>query len=612
MLLLVHTPLAYSQELAKQSNFEIEKIGGGELYPNKIYRRDATTIVFDKKGLIKALNGAQSFDVIYVDDSARINLSEIWDLPIKENVTLASGRGNNGSLGALLYTSTKEKNKLLQLKTGARVTGLRLEGPSIVIDGPGMCYNDAQGILISDTQNVEVDNNEIYAWPTAGVEVLGSKNIKIHHNHFHHHLRIERSNNCGHYALGYGVVADTSQNVIIERNLFDHNRHDIASSGSITDDTEYLARYNLVLGGAVGHNFDVHGGGDRSSREDYNAGSYFEIEHNILTQKNHYGVAIRGIPLIKASIINNEFPHRNESSAIIQKKCSKNEMHQCDFYKNMVAYDNKFNVSYPKRWFVSFSGETFWRFRKFEPSHPKHVGWGDFNGDGKQDAFRTTGGLWQVSLSGRENWKKWNVSNVTLNNIRFADFNGDGKTDVFTVFSGGQWNVSFSGSSKWQKIGSSRTPIQKLTFGDFNGDGKTDIFRTHGKWEVSYSGNSNWVKLDGSKIKLPNLAFGDFNGDGKTDVFNIHKEQWRVAYGGTGKWQKLGTSKVPLKELAFGDFDGDGKTDIFRANGKRWYVSFGGKSSWQPLNRSSIKLKDLVLADVNGDGKADAISHQGW
>jgi len=157
MLLLGLSPFAYSQELAKQSNFEIEIIGGGELYQNKIRRHDASIYISNKndrikEDLIEALKSAQAFDIIYVDDSAIIDLSKIWDLVVKENVTLASGRGNNGSLGALLYTTTKEQNELLHLKSRARVTGLRLKGPTIIKDGPGMCNNDAQGISISDSR----------------------------------------------------------------------------------------------------------------------------------------------------------------------------------------------------------------------------------------------------------------------------------------------------------------------------------------------------------------------------------------------------------------------------------------------------------------------------
>jgi len=459
---------------------------------------------------------------------------------------------------------------------------------------------------------VEVDNNEIYAWPTAGVEVQGSQNIKIHHNHFHHHLRVERSSNCRNYALGYGVVADTSQDVIIERNLFDHNRHDIASSGSITADTEYFAYYNLVLGGAIGHNFDVHGGGDRENREDYNAGSYFEIKHNVFTQKNHHGVGIRGIPLVEARVTDNEFPHSRESSAVFQKKCSENEMQGCEHYKNMVVHNNKFKVNYPKRWFVSFSGETFWRFRKFDLSHPKHVGWGDFDGDGKQDAFRTENGQWRVSLSGLENWKKWNVSDVKLSNLGFADFNGDGKTDVFRT-TGKVWYVSLGGSEQWRRWNNSTVALSNIKFGDFDGDGKGDVFWANGSsWFVSYSGTGKWQRINTSRVKTSEVHIEDFNGDGRTDVFRSSQGKWQVSLSGKSKWNDWNSSNIPMSALLFADLNGDNKTDVFRGNGKRWYVSYGGKSNWQPLNRSTIKSKNLVLADVNGDGKADVISHQKW
>ena len=58
-----------------------------------------------------------------------------------------------------------------------------------------------------------------------------------------------------------GIRFDVVGSVTIEANVFDHNRHDIASDGS--PGAHYTATYNLVLDGAVEQSFDVHGGKDR-------------------------------------------------------------------------------------------------------------------------------------------------------------------------------------------------------------------------------------------------------------------------------------------------------------------------------------------------------------
>ena len=85
--------------------------------------------------------------------------------------------------------------------------------------------------------------------------------MRVHHNVIQFNRRQEDHDKCDHnYGLGYGVEID-SGSVTIEANVFDHNRHDIASRG--LPGAHYTATYNLVLDGAVQQSFDVHGGVDR-------------------------------------------------------------------------------------------------------------------------------------------------------------------------------------------------------------------------------------------------------------------------------------------------------------------------------------------------------------
>jgi len=80
-------------------------IGGGPLYARIVSRSSATTVVSNSTQLLAALAGAASGDVVYIEDDAEIDLTGHGSISIPKNVTLASGRGNNGSRGALLYVT---------------------------------------------------------------------------------------------------------------------------------------------------------------------------------------------------------------------------------------------------------------------------------------------------------------------------------------------------------------------------------------------------------------------------------------------------------------------------------------------------------------------------
>ena len=98
-------------------------------------------------------------------------------------------------------------------------------------------------------------------WPVAAVNVGSVLGVNVHHNVIQFNRRQEENGTCGgEYGLGYGVVVGPGS-AVIEANVFDHNRHDIASSGA--PGSFYRATYNLVLAGAVDHSYDVHGGKDR-------------------------------------------------------------------------------------------------------------------------------------------------------------------------------------------------------------------------------------------------------------------------------------------------------------------------------------------------------------
>ena len=169
-----------------------------------------------------------------------------------------------------------------------------------------------------------------------------------------------------------------------------------------------------------------------------------------------------------------------------------------------------------KAWNISYSANSFWRQARISGVNLADIKFGDFNGDGKTDAFRTSNGKWYVSLGATSEWIEWHTSNLALQNLELGDFNGDGITDIFYT-SSGHWYVSLNGNSPWQQWYTSSTTLHNMRFGDFNGDGKTDAFKTSGShWFVSLGANSPWQQWNTSTYTINDLHFGKFNQDSKS------------------------------------------------------------------------------------------------
>jgi hypothetical protein len=150
----------------------------------------------------------------------------------------------------------------------------------------------------------------------AALEINSAQGVRVHHNVIQFNRRHEHNNTCGphNYGLGYGVVIGPGS-VTIEANVFDHNRHDIASDG--LPGAHYTATYNLVLDGAVEQSFDVHGGSDRKDSTNV-AGTAFVIHHNTFLQSHKLAVRMRGIPMAGAWIYKNQTRDDDEGDAFIK------------------------------------------------------------------------------------------------------------------------------------------------------------------------------------------------------------------------------------------------------------------------------------------------------
>lgn len=227
-----------------ESNPTGNPIGGGTGYSD--IKSTGNYIVANAIQLVSALGSASSGNVIYVNTDINLTGYE-GQLVIPAGVTLASNRGYNGSTGYKLSSSTTYAGTVIPLFTtsgdGARITGLRLGGPTSGTTGNGSCG-------ISSAYTVEVDNCEISNWCTGvnpTTKVNG--NSQIHHNYIH---------NCQISGLGYGIYVD-STSAVIKANKFALCRHSISGPGK--PGTSFEACYNQIDSCSTDklHNFDMHG-----------------------------------------------------------------------------------------------------------------------------------------------------------------------------------------------------------------------------------------------------------------------------------------------------------------------------------------------------------------
>jgi PKD repeat protein len=287
-------------------------IGGGASYSRIITSTDSSIdyIVTSYSELIAALNSEPG--IIYIPETANINMSGHFATNIPEGFTLASNRGESGSLGGRIFqiylpTDPETNPTMLWLGNNTRVTGVRIEGPHTGTDSvPGI----RSGLMVSNVKGVEIDNCNISGWSLSGVTVrsigrpdlvelglgtdeLGVAIANIHNNYIHH---------C-QASLGYGVMIDFAGSALVKANIFDYTRHAISSSGNA--DSGYEASYNIHLGNTTHNIFDVHPYPYTTPpTPGAIAGDTYKIHHNTFYSsqptENHvesYAVIIRAVPV---------------------------------------------------------------------------------------------------------------------------------------------------------------------------------------------------------------------------------------------------------------------------------------------------------------------------
>lgn len=265
-----------------ESNPTGEPLGGGLGYSKTIKREQATVVVKNAEEFLKALGSAKKGDIIYIEDKAVIDLSNVprLDIAIPGGIAIASGRGQSGSVGGLIqYTTFTSGASTPLFRTGGpgiRITGVRFGGPS---NGPGRT-GPMYHLLYVAHYWTEVDNCEFWGWNYSVVETVANadgRGLYVHHNYFHHNTR-----------LGCGYAVCSSMGVaLVEGNLFDFHRHSIASSAWAP--SSYEARYNLVMEHSISHAFDMHGAVDSEVRTNVGIWRFDEGKGSATKDTSTYG-----------------------------------------------------------------------------------------------------------------------------------------------------------------------------------------------------------------------------------------------------------------------------------------------------------------------------------
>jgi Right handed beta helix region len=351
------------------------------------------------------------------------SLGAYANMPVAQGVTLIGTRTPR-QRGPLLFTRSRPEKLLVIRGNDVRITGLRIQGADTDVSGG----DRSTGIYVSpgkDVQldHIEVDNNELSGWNGAAIGVndrydrirydRNPWSVRIHDNFIHHNQHPNKA--------GYGVVVGGGAYALIERNVFDYNRHAVAGDGS--DDSGYRAHRNLVLkhGGrhktlllwGHTHQFDMHGQ-SRCIAPDYcgRAGHYVDIRRNSFLYTAGKAINIRGEPKLGAFVVSNVFAHEYPWDAVVQTP----------LHGNLEVSDNRLDIDGSDRY-----------------------GACDFDGDGAGDRFMATGETWWYASRGDGPWTYLNTSETLLADLTLGQFDGDERCDVV---SGGL--ISSGGTEPWR------------------------------------------------------------------------------------------------------------------------------------------------------------------
>ena len=374
--------------------------------------------------------------VVRIAGSLNLDMSGMTDVLVAPGVQII-GERTAFPRGPRLFTGSFPAH-LLDIglsdtpSDGVQITGIRFDGGESGDPCDSAGVPDADAILVFSSKNLEIAHNEFYRWRGATVHVAdpmglinkdNADTVWVHDNYFHDN---QHPTYCGPnpfasgHGGGYGVSVTGGAFALIERNVFDSNRHAIEGNGDPGDG--YFAYRNLFLSPGVddekvfitnyNHQIDMHGTRTCGHGESYNcgaAGEFMDVAFNTVASTASAAIQLRGTPSDPAgmSVHGNVFA-QDHDSALTQTVSG--------------LHDNGGNTYGATYLMTSFRNGA---------GNPGGPGC-DFDRDGVADAFRATGVTWWYFSSLLGHWVYLNFSSAGLAGTTLQDVNGDGRCDVTT------------------------------------------------------------------------------------------------------------------------------------------------------------------------------------
>lgn len=315
----------YYTDSALRDRLRDTLVGGGEPYGRQVGPDEADAVVSTAGELADA--ASRSNATVYVEDSAEIELTRSID--VAAGVTIASGRGREGSIGALLYTheegvgSAAENGIIRSRSPDVRVTGLRLRGPRPDASFTRWDYDETHAYGLRFYDDCEIDNCEIWGFPFGAMRFGGrsyTPEARVHHNALH-----------SSYQIGMGYALDITNGFChVHHNYMNDTRHSVNGYGFPS--CGYRCEHNVFGPDTYSHAVDMHclgenfPSGSRHLRDSrgvsddspwyfYRAGGRMEIRYNTFCydqdsrDRDQEAIAIRGEPAEGVWIERNRFFH---------------------------------------------------------------------------------------------------------------------------------------------------------------------------------------------------------------------------------------------------------------------------------------------------------------